>query len=293
VPVKRIARWDGHNWTALGNGIVDPDGGVNELQVHDDGSGPQLYVGGGFKMSKGAPGNDLARWNGTTWSAVGSYAGPVSAMGIFDDGSGAGPKLFVGGNFVQIAGSSALRVASWDGSSWSALGPGLPSAPGGFLGFDDGQGLGPALFIGGSFTVPQTGDSCFAKWGCPGATPWTDLGSGLAGTHGIPALNGHGQLVAGSWGEVMLTSALEVVPCALFVSLTSSPAPFKGGVLVPVPVALTFDAITSPKGTLPLVWPAWPPGIPSGSTLYFQAAIQDAAAPKGVALSNALQATTP
>ncbi|MCB9898386.1 MAG: hypothetical protein H6825_10315 [Planctomycetes bacterium] len=44
---------------------------------------------------------------------------------------------------------------------------------------------------------------------------------------------------------------------------------------------------------LGLLLVAWPAGIPSGSTLYFQEAVQDAAAVYGVSLSNALLAVTP
>jgi len=39
--------------------------------------------------------------------------------------------------------------------------------------------------------------------------------------------------------------------------------------------------------------PSFPAGVPSGTQLFFQCAVQDAGAVKGAALSNALQATTP
>ena len=36
-----------------------------------------------------------------------------------------------------------------------------------------------------------------------------------------------------------------------------------------------------------------PPGLPSGSTLYFQFVCEDIYAPNGIALSNAVRAITP
>ncbi len=123
-------------------------------------------------------------------------------------------------------------------------------------------------------------------------TPWTNLGSGLAGISGIPQLTGTGTLAAGSAGTLSLTSARPTAPAMLFVSLTSAPAQFYGGLLVPFPATLTVPLATNGTGSLLLPY-TWPSGVPSGTSLYCQYAIQDAAAVKGVALSNALVGVTP
>src|SRR5690606_19719056 len=52
--------------------------------------------------------------------------GEVRAMTVFDDGSG--PALYVGGTFPTARGLAVNRVARWDGSSWTALGPGLTAS---------------------------------------------------------------------------------------------------------------------------------------------------------------------
>jgi hypothetical protein len=78
----------------------------------------------------------------------------------------------------------------------------------------------------------------------------------------------------------------------LFTSTTSTPAPFKGGTLVPVPVGIALPLLTSGTGGVSLAWPSWPAGL-SGLDLFFQAAIADGGAPNGVALSNALRADVP
>ncbi len=121
---------------------------------------------------------------------------------------------------------------------------------------------------------------------------WFDLGSGLAGTVGVPALAGSGTLDAGSTGTVALASAIALSPAVLFVAAASTPAPFKGGVLVPVPAPLPVALVTDGGGAI-LIGFTWPSGVPQGTTVFLQCAIQDAGAVNGVALSNALEAITP
>jgi hypothetical protein len=120
------------------------------------------------------------------------------------------------------------------------------------------------------------------------ASVWTDLGHALVGTSGAPALAGTGELLARTQGTIALTNAAPLAPAALFLSLQSQPQPFKGGVLVPLPSLLVLPLPTGPDGaiTLPFTWPA---GIPTGTAIYLQMAIQDAGAPACVSLSNALK----
>ena len=125
-----------------------------------------------------------------------------------------------------------------------------------------------------------------------GLEPWSDLGSGLAGVAGIPSLVGAGPLTVGSAGSLALSSAAPSSICALFVSIASTPAPFKCGMLVPVPVAIQLTLVTNGAGSLPLAWGSWPSGL-SGASLWFQYAIADGAAVCGTALSNAVRADVP
>jgi hypothetical protein len=122
--------------------------------------------------------------------------------------------------------------------------------------------------------------------------PWTDLGGGLAGVSGIPSLVGTGPLTPASAGTLTLTSAAPSALSSLFVSLSSSPAGFKCGVLVPVPATIQILLFTDGSGGIPLSWPSWPSGL-SGASLFFQYAIADGAAICGTSLSNALRADVP
>jgi hypothetical protein len=122
--------------------------------------------------------------------------------------------------------------------------------------------------------------------------PWTDLGSGLTGATGIPALEGSGTLVAGSSGSLLLSIAAPSAPAILFISFASTPASFGCGTLLPAPMASQVSLLTDGSGAISTPWASWPSGL-SGASVYFQYAIQDAAAPCGVALSNALKADVP
>jgi hypothetical protein len=60
----------------------------------------------------------------------------------------------------------ANRIARWDGQSWSALGSGLNGTVRAFEVFDDGNGSGPDLIVGGQFLSSPAGDSHLARFGC-------------------------------------------------------------------------------------------------------------------------------
>lgn len=185
--VRNIARWNGTTWSDVGGGVADPVGTesvaqILALAVFDDGSGPALYAGGNFTTAGTSPANHVAKWNGSTWSALGTGVesgtpGPVRALCAFDDGSG--PALYVGGQFDHAGGVLARKVARWNGVAWSSVGAGDALGGGEVFAlavYDDGAG--PALFAGGSLTFPSgpffTG---FVRWDgiswtAPGPLDW-------------------------------------------------------------------------------------------------------------------------
>jgi hypothetical protein len=139
--------------------------------VFDDGtgSGPALYAGGWFSVAGGVEANKIAKWDGESWSALGSGMGCcyVYALTEYDDGSG--PALYAGGDFITAGGVEVYRIARWDGESWSALAIGMKHHVFALTEFDDGSGSGPALYAGGSFwEAGGVSANYIAKWqGCP------------------------------------------------------------------------------------------------------------------------------
>ena len=180
-----VARWDGHSWSPLGAGfdqlapfsLTTPI--VNALEVYDDGDGEALYAGGLFDTVDGVSANNVACWNGTSWTALGSgINGEVHALCVFDGGDG--PELVVGGDFSQAGGALARAVARWDGTSWTNLGEGLQFGERACFALtvhDDGSGS--ALFVGGRFR--DAGGSLarnIARWD---GTSWATVGGTFVG----------------------------------------------------------------------------------------------------------------
>jgi hypothetical protein len=168
APLK-IVRWNGATWTPVGTGTMAGVGWT--LEVIDDGSGPALYAGGSFAAIGGVPASNLARWDGTAWSAVGGSSPVLEVRAItrFDDGTG--PALYVGG----LGNAPMNGIARWDGTTWNPLGSGLGPVPVNFppffvqptaralAAFDDGGG--PALFVGGMFpTAGGVAAPGLARW---------------------------------------------------------------------------------------------------------------------------------
>lgn len=154
VEAHYVARWDGTSWSAVGTpGNEGVSGPVYTMLVHDDGSGPALYVGGSFSTAAGTIGvRSVARWDGSQWSSVGpSTFGFLSAMSMCTFDSGTGPKLCVGTGTYPDAGLGGVRV--WDGSSWSQVGAAnFNGSVEALASFDDGGGR--KLYAGGAFISP-------------------------------------------------------------------------------------------------------------------------------------------
>jgi hypothetical protein len=150
---KGIARWNGSIWSALGSGLSNlpsSSGWVRALCTHDDGHGSALIAAGIFTVAGGVPAANVAKWDGSSWSALGGGVDDdVCALAVYDDGGG--PGLYVGGSFDRAGAVAAQDLAKWDGSSWSAVASGSTTIDA-LAVHDDGGGA--RLFAGGySFTT--------------------------------------------------------------------------------------------------------------------------------------------
>jgi len=120
---------------------------------------------------------------------------------------------------------------------------------------------------------------------------WPFLGDGLAGSSGLPVLEGDGVLAAGGAVTLTLSNALASSATALVIGLSNVGSSFKGGVLVPSPDLVIPGLPVNASGGLALSG-VWPSGVPSGVTIWFQHWISDLSAPQGLAASNGLSGTT-
>ncbi len=161
-PVRIDPTFSDANWISMGNHL-DNDGQVNAVAVDDSGN---LYIGGTFTVAGNITANRIAKWNGNSWSALGSGLGSaVTAVAV------SGSDVYVGGNFATAGGNPARCIAKWNGTSWSALGAGVNNTVEALL------ISGPDVYAGGRFT--QAGGAAanrIAKWN---GSSWTPLGSGV------------------------------------------------------------------------------------------------------------------
>jgi len=121
LAVNGIARWNGARWAPLGNGLrwsstLDSGIGANDLAVVGD----ALYATGLFDWAGDVEAPHVARWNGTTWSALGSGLDGEGQSLVGIDG-----MLYAGGSFASAGGHPASGIASWNGYDWSPVGDGF------------------------------------------------------------------------------------------------------------------------------------------------------------------------
>ena len=161
-------------WEDLGGGVDMPEVGedgsivdsafVNALGTFQG----DLIVGGFFNDAGGVPVGNIARWDGASWSAMGSgLAGFPIAMTTYNG------ELIVAGTFGSAGGVTVNNIARWNGAGWQPLGsPAGTSSPVSGLAVYNGE-----LIAVGNFTsaggVPA---NRIARWN---GSVWQPLGTGL------------------------------------------------------------------------------------------------------------------
>jgi hypothetical protein len=107
-----VLRWNGSTWSPLPS---LPSAGPVVLNVfNDSGVGNSLFAGGSFSVPGSPTISHLAKWDGTKWTELGTVNNSVYSMSSYDDGSGSGPSLYVGGHFTTVGGGiPASHLARW------------------------------------------------------------------------------------------------------------------------------------------------------------------------------------
>jgi len=161
LEADRIARWDGANWSALGNngvGVGALNNPVRGLAV--DGSDNIYAVGDFYNVAGIAAAAYVAKWNGSSWSALGSNGmGGAALAYLYTDGLNVrtvlinGTDIYVGGSFTMAGNGTGDFIAKFDTltNTWSGLGSngagdGSLNGPVNDLAYSAGN-----LFVGGNF----------------------------------------------------------------------------------------------------------------------------------------------
>lgn len=294
-----IFRWDGSSWNeehkVLGFGYYYTGAFGSSIWVQND-----VLVVGTPAVTSSAGSARVYRWNGASWTKeqslkpMNSHKGDLfgSAVAVSDD------TIVIGASTASVGFSSKQGSATtflWNGVSWvedhaltandGASGDKLGSA----VAIHDGVVVVSSRSVAINGNIFQGAAYAFDT----NPAPWSDQGGALSGVFGSPLLQGNGPLEQVTANSVDLTNAAPFSPASLFIALSSTPVPFKGGTLLAFPF-LGRPAVhtTGPAGdiSIPFVMPA---GVPTRSELWFQWAIHDDASIHGAALSNAIKGVTP
>ncbi|HOZ41705.1 MAG TPA: T9SS type A sorting domain-containing protein [Flavobacteriales bacterium] len=162
VAASSVAIWENGQYTTLGDGVA---GDVSCVVEH----GGLLYLGGQFYGGS----QDLAAWNGTTWSYEAVFASKSARITALHVHEG---ELFAAGELIGFVGPDH-GVMRKLGSTWEQVGA-LFNGEVLALGSHDG-----ALVAGGSFTGPdgQT-DPVYPYVAILENMNWVALGNGLNAT---------------------------------------------------------------------------------------------------------------
>ncbi len=96
-------RWNGATWINLSTGF-NPGSFIAALAALPNGD---LIAGGEFTTAGGVAASRIARWNGSSWSAIGAGTnGVVTSLATLSSGD-----VAVGGSFTTAGGAPALGVA--------------------------------------------------------------------------------------------------------------------------------------------------------------------------------------
>jgi hypothetical protein len=187
-----IAKWNTstNTWSPLGTGLkaVGTYGIVHAIAV----SGNDVYVGGLFTDAGGVAANNIAKWDGSAWSTLGTgtAGGVVPAVYAL---AVSGNDVYAGGEFTSAGTCSSADgcnyIARWNTltNTWSALG-------GGTNAWLDALAIsGSDIYVGGAFSSAGTctkADGCYsvAKWNTSTNT-WSPLLPGTTEPMVVPVVN--------------------------------------------------------------------------------------------------------
>lgn len=190
-PGRGIQKWNGSTWIPLGGtvggGVSGPPGfRVRALQVFNG----ELYVGGTFIMAGAISASNIAKWNGSSWSAIGTgMNGDVHAFTVYNG------ELYIGGDFTLANGVSVNHLAKLSGNTFVNIGGGVNGIIYGLNVYQNN------LYVTGNFTVSGTvvNTQNISRW--DGAN-WYPLSLGIDGLGGYCLTPFNGNLYVGGFFAV-------------------------------------------------------------------------------------------
>ncbi|MBL8761318.1 MAG: hypothetical protein JNL50_08460 [Phycisphaerae bacterium] len=180
-------------WHAVG-GPAGGDTTVWATTMWDpDGVGPQapvLVVAGEFLSFNGTPVNNIAVWNGASWSTLGDGVGGagtwVTSLAALANGD-----LIAGGTFTNCGVTSTPYIARWNGAAWVGMAGGMDNQVNAMT---VSRATGELYATGFFTTAGGTPANRVARWTGSG---WAALGSGLGNIGWAITSRPNGDIVVG------------------------------------------------------------------------------------------------
>lgn len=177
VQVNRTARWDGFEWSSVGegaeNGVSNATSSFASVRSLAAKNG-QVMTEGFFDRAGTIEVEGFAVWDGSAWGVPGDGLNNVDSSPFIGSLESQGNSVFAAGLFTRSGSQQLRNIAEWNGTSWvplqGAVGEGVGFIPRAL------HATPVRLFVGGDF-VEAGGRPAqrIARWD---GEDWRSLGAG-------------------------------------------------------------------------------------------------------------------
>jgi hypothetical protein len=172
INANSIARWDGHQWNALGDGVGGGSGPLSPIvyAITVDNNN-HVFAGGDFMSAGSALASNIAMWDGSDWTALDSgMNAEVKALAFGSTG-----EIYAGGLFTASGTTPLSHIAQWNGTDWTDVGGGINGSTVNSIAIK-----GTTVAVAGNFDFAgATAAQNIALWD---GSNWTAAGSGTDST---------------------------------------------------------------------------------------------------------------
>ncbi|MFI5253380.1 MAG: SBBP repeat-containing protein [Bacteroidota bacterium] len=195
---NNIARWDG-SWSEVAQ-TVAPRDGMNGTILAFAVCNSKLYAAGNFTQAGNELANNVACWDGNSWSPLGSGTdASVNALAV------SGTTLYVGGGFQHAGGLAIGKLAQWDciNYQWSTVGADQPDGDVTAIATS-----GTNIYVAGTFAhIGALAANQIARWD---QTQWYAMGQGPDGPINALAVSGTSLYAAGAFHQMDIVPANDI-----------------------------------------------------------------------------------
>ncbi len=128
-----VSQWNGTTWSVLGGGSISSDGVWYDQSLDINEATGDVYATYARSVTSGVSAIDAYKFNGTSWTNIGSDVSNGSVEGVTTTMDSAGVLLV---SFIDYGSNGAISAMSYTAGSWSFIGP---------KGFSGGTGSFPVI----------------------------------------------------------------------------------------------------------------------------------------------------